>query len=109
MCSDPANAVTVSGSVAGTTVSAPASVRPYEQMTITWKNIASPTTGDWLALYAAGANDGTVVFWKYTGGSANGSMTVTVPWGTKLGTYEVRLFANNTVQRLDVSDPITIW
>ena len=109
MCSDPANAVTVSGSVAGTSVTAPTSIRPYEQMTVTWGNIASPTSGDWLALYAAGASDGNVVLWRYTGGAATGSLSVLVPWGTKLGTYEVRLFANNSAQRLDVSDPITIW
>ena len=108
-CSDPANAGTVTAPVAGATVTAtPTTLRAYEPLTVNWNNIATPTTGDWFALYALGAPDGTVVVWRYTGGSATGSATVTVPWGTKPGSYEVRLFANNSATRIDVSEVITV-
>jgi hypothetical protein len=95
--------------VAGVTVTAsPSIVKPAGQLTATWSNIARPTTTDWVALYAVGAPDSAVVAWKYTNGAANGSVNMTVPWGTAPGNFEVRLAANNSYQRLDTSPGITI-
>jgi hypothetical protein len=78
----------------------PLSVKPAGTLTVSWSNIATPTAYDWVALYAAGAPDWAVKAWKYTGGARTGSTSLTVPWGTAPGTYEVRLFANNSYTRL---------
>ncbi len=59
-----------------------------------------PTAYDWVALYAVGAPDWAVKAWKYTGGTATGSTSLTIPWGTPPGNYEVRLFANNSYTRI---------
>ena len=70
-----------------------------------------PTNGDWVALYAAGtAGGGAVSAWKYTGGGDSGSVNLKFPWGATAGTYEIRLLANNNIQRLATSAPITlVW
>ena len=78
----------------------PATVHPAGTVTVTWANIPKPTAYDWAALYAAGAPDYMVKAWKYTGGGPSGSLTLTVPWGSAPGTYEVRLFSNNSYTRL---------
>lgn len=86
----------------------PTTVKPAGQLTATWTNIATPTSTDWVALYVVGAPDSAVVAWKYTNGAASGSATMTVPWGTTPGNFEVRLSANNSYQRLAKSGGITI-
>jgi hypothetical protein len=101
-CADPAQAVVATGGVvAGFSLTVgPLSVKPAGGLTVTWSNIAGPTGYDWVALYAVGAPDWAVKAWKYTGGAASGSVTMTVPWGTPPGAYEVRLFANNSYTRI---------
>lgn len=86
----------------------PTTVKPAGALTVTWSNITSPTTTDWVALYAVGAPDSAVVAWKYTNGARSGSATMTVPWGTSPGNFEVRLSANNSYQRLAKSGAVTI-
>ena len=89
----------------------PTSVARGGTITVTWSDIAAPTTGDWVALYAAGTADGGAVSaWKYTGGGASGSVTLKFPWGATAGNYEIRLMADNNIQRLATSAPITlVW
>ena len=105
-CTDPANAVVLT-SVSVVTAT-PATVNPAGQLTVTWSNIAAPSPTDWIALQAVGTPDGAVIAWKYTNGSASASTTLTVPWGTVPGSYEIRLFANNGYQRLATSQPISV-
>ena len=69
--------------------------------TVTWSNIVSPTACDWVSLYAAGTPEGgTVAAWKFTTGTASGSLTLKFPWAAGPGGYEIRLMANNSIQRL---------
>ena len=116
-CTDPANNVRVqsvetdpdSPPVASVAVStSPRAIRPAQQLTVSWSTIASPTSTDWVALYAVGGADHAVIAWKYTNGTVNGSATMTVPWGTPPGNYEVRLSANNSYQNLATSPGVTI-
>src|SRR5581483_10862074 len=80
------------------------------QETATWAGIASPTPGDFIALYpsSATANNAYLAF-KPTTGTASGSVQITVPSGAVPGsTYELRLFANNSYTRLATSAPFTV-
>src|SRR5438874_1139628 len=73
---------------------------------------ASPTTNpkDWVGVWATGQPDSatTRIVSKYTGGGASGSVSMTIPGGTAAGTYEIRLFANDSWTRLAVSNSFTI-
>jgi hypothetical protein len=108
------NALTVgasgpSVSASPTTVTAPGSV------TATWSGIASPTTTDWIGLYAAGAADTAYLAWIYVSCSqapgaakASGSCAFAIPAGLSAGSYELRLFGNNGYARLAVSGTLTL-
>jgi hypothetical protein len=105
-CTNPLNTVLATGSVSFSAV--PLSVRPAGQLSVSWGGISNPTPADWIALYTKGAPDSAVRAWKYTNGSASGATTLTVPFGTPAGGYEVRLFANNSYARL-ANVPITVF
>jgi hypothetical protein len=115
-CADPASAVTVSSPVtsspvppAGVSIAAtPTTVVRGGQLTVSWSGIASPTSGDWLALYRAGTSDYFYGVWAMTGAKASGSVTLTVPATTTPGDYNVRLFTNNTFQRIAISSNIAV-
>ena len=107
------NTVTVSGGGASTISASPASATPGQPVTVSWTGVSSVT--DWVGLYSAGSGDSSSVDWKYTssctfaaGGFvvSSGSCTFTMP-GTP-GPYEFRLFANNTLTRLAVSNTVTV-
>ena len=110
-CAETANGFTVT-TVGATTVSGtPTTVPRGGTVTVTWSAIAMPTATDWVALYAVGTPDGgAVTAWKFTTGTASGSVALAFPWGAVAGKYEIRLMANNTTQRLATSGPITlVW
>ncbi|MEA2901164.1 MAG: hypothetical protein QOH36_1051 [Actinomycetota bacterium] len=113
ICSDTANGFTATVAAAKPAVvsGSPKTVVRGGTITVTWADIDAPTTGDWVALYAAGTADGGAVSaWKYTGGGASGSVALKFPWGATAGTYELRLLADNNIQRLATSAPITlVW
>lgn len=108
-CSDPANAAAIAGGAATTLTASPTSVRPAGQLTAAWSGIASPTSTDWVALYSAGAPDSAIRAWRYTTGATSGSVPLTVPWGTPAGSYEMRLFSNNSYTRLATSSTVTVF
>ena len=63
--------------------------------------------GDWLALALNGAADSSYVTWTYVGGGvATRTWTVALP--AAFGTYEFRLFSNNTFTRLATSPTIIV-
>jgi hypothetical protein len=94
--------------LAGVSLTAgPSPVSPGGLLTATWSGIVSPTSGDWIALYGAGAPDAALVSWRYTGGAASGSVPFSVP-AVSPGTYELRLFANSSFTLLATSGPITV-
>ena len=109
-CTDPSHAVDLAVLVAGgvSLVATPAAAAPGADLTVTWSGIASPTTTDWVGLFASGAPDSDVMAWKYTPGTAGATVTIRIPTGTFDGTYELRLFAQNSYTRLATSGPITV-
>jgi uncharacterized protein YegP (UPF0339 family) len=107
-------AVTVTGAAISVTA-APASVGPGDRVTVSWSGVAPPSGSDWIGLYAAGASNGAYLNFLYdatcTGnpagsGVSSGSCVFTLP--TTDGTYEMRLFANNSFTRLGTSNQVTV-
>ena len=70
--------------------------------------IISPTADDWIGLYSPGGPDNAYLSWRYTNGAASGSLPFSIPASISPGTYELRLYANNSYTRLATSGPITI-
>jgi hypothetical protein len=87
-------------------------------VTVTWSDIASRTPGDWIGLYVPGSSDSALIArtWVYvncpqakgSSGIASGSCSLQIPVSVAAGTYELRLFSNNSLWRLGKSNPITI-
>ncbi len=109
-CSDSTSTFTV-GAILPLVSGSPVVVNRGGRLTATWSGIATPTTGDWIGLYALDApNGGVVTAWRFTGGTPSGSVSIKFPWGASAGTYELRLMADRTIQRLATSGPIVlVW
>ena len=88
----------------------PTTVAAGSSTMVSWSNVASPTSTDWIGLYPSNSTADTArIAYRYTGGGASGSLSFMVPATAAAGTtYEFRLFANNGVSRLGTSGPITI-
>jgi hypothetical protein len=100
------NAITVQPP---TVTASPASVAPGGTLTVTWQNIGAPAEKDWFALAPVGAPDSSWVAWIYgTSGLAADSTVFPVPSGISAGSYELRLFSNDSANRLAVSNTITV-
>ncbi|MDQ4134348.1 MAG: hypothetical protein M3179_14370 [Actinomycetota bacterium] len=92
ICSDTANHVSVTKGTTGFTFTAsPTAVRGGDSVTVTWTDLPSAGSSDWIGFYAVGAPGWSLVAWSFTGGAASGSVTITVPVGTTPGSYEARL------------------
>src|SRR5207245_980466 len=85
----------------------PTTVNPGGSVTATWNGIANPTANDWIGLFATGTSDGSVLGWRGTTGAASGSVPFNIG-GVSSGTYELRLFANNTLAKLATSSSFTV-
>jgi len=93
----------------------PTSVTAGDTVTVSWTGILSPTPDDWIGLYPQGTDDFQLIDWIYVscsqvpgGAQANGSCPFVVPATLPGGTYELRLFANNSFTRLATSNPFTV-
>jgi len=86
----------------------PTSISPGSLLTATWSGIPSPTPSDWIGLYASGAADTSYLTWLYTTGSANGTLQLSIPENLASGSYELRLFSQNTYTRMAVSNSFTV-
>ena len=91
----------------------PSTVSPNGNVTASWAGVTSPTSRDWIGLYAAGAGDGSYQNWLYVsctrapgGAFTSGSCSLTVPSGT--GNYELRLFANDGFGRIATSNAFAV-
>jgi len=94
--------------IPGATLQAsPSTIAAGGTLTVTWQGIATPMAGDWIALAPLGSADSVYASYQYTGGTASGSQTLNVPLNAS-GSYEVRLFSNNTYQKLGVSNVVTV-
>jgi hypothetical protein len=84
------------------------SVAAGSTVTATWEGIAAPTSTDWVALVKVGGSETGYVSWTYTNGAASGSGSVAVPAGTEPGSYEIRLYRQNTFERLASSNVVSV-
>ena len=98
--------VTVAATI--TLTASPATIARGGTLTVVWEGIGVPSATDWVALAPVGAADTTYVAWQYTTGTGDGSMSLTIPASVIRGTYELRLFARNGLQRLAVSEPVRV-
>jgi hypothetical protein len=105
-CAAAATAVNLAAGV--TLTVSPAIVLAAASVTVTWNGIATPSSTDWIGLYAVGAPDSAVRAWRYTSGTAGGTASLRVPWLTLPGIYEVRLFAQNSYAPLATPARVTV-
>jgi len=89
-------------------LSTPPTIAANGTLTVIWAGVAAPTSTDWVALVPLNAPDSSFVTWSYTGGADGGSLHLSVPPGAPQGSYELRLFAQNSFQRLAVSKVVTV-
>jgi hypothetical protein len=106
------NQFTVLGAPAPTLQASPAAITAGGTDTASWSGITNPTANDWVGLYHPGDSDYGYLDWLYVSCAqapssprASGSCNFVV---ASTGTYEFRLFANNSVTRLAVSNPLTV-
>jgi hypothetical protein len=111
------SALTVTGGGGGgpTLTVSPTSVTAGASVTATWSGIASPTPRDWIGLYASGAANSAYLGWMYVSCSqvagsarASGSCSFPIPGTLAAGSYELRLFANDSSTRLATSPGFTV-
>jgi hypothetical protein len=95
--------------IAGPAVHAsPSTVAKGGTVTVAWEGVATPTAGDWFALAPLNSPDATYVAWASSGGAVSGSTTIVVPATAASGTYEVRFYTNNTLQKMAVSNVVVV-
>jgi 5-hydroxyisourate hydrolase-like protein (transthyretin family) len=86
----------------------PSSVGAGGSVTATWSGIAAPAAKDWIGLYAPGAANNSYISYRYTTGTASGSVPFTIPGTVAAGTYELRLFTNNSYTRIGTSNAFSV-
>jgi len=88
----------------------PSSIGAGGTVTAAWSGITAPTATDWIGLFLPGApdNQGSIISWRYTTGTASGNVPFTIPATVAPGTYELRLYTNFTYTRIGKSNPLTV-
>jgi hypothetical protein len=93
----------------------PASAQAGDHVTATWSGIVEPMPTDWLGLYRLGTPDTASIGRVYvsctsTPGAAreSGSCSVELPSALAVDTYELRLFAADSMTRLSISNPLVV-
>jgi hypothetical protein len=106
-----------SSPAAPTLTVSPTTTPPGGTVTVTWSGIAAPTSTDWIGLYAVGtANTAELASgWIYVSctesagaARASGSCAFTVPSWLMPGSYELRLFLQDSYTRLATSGTLTV-
>src|SRR5262249_52279739 len=107
--------VTTGTSTPPTLTVSPNIVKAGSTVTATWSGITTPTPKDWIGLYASGSADQTFISRIYVSCSkspgtaqASGSCPYSLPRKISLGSYELRLFANDGFTRLATSGTFTV-
>src|SRR4030095_16574828 len=84
-------------------------------VTVSWSGIAAATANDWIGLYRSGTEDTAFIDWSYVSCSKqpasarpSGSCPFLLPDALAFGGYEFRLFADNSFDRLAISNPLTL-
>jgi putative Ig domain-containing protein/fibronectin type III domain protein len=86
----------------------PAVIIPGDTVTAAWLNIGAPTAKDWFTIVPTGGAENAYVAWAYTTGTGSGSSGIVFPKWAAPGTYELRLYSNDTWKRLGVSNSFTV-
>jgi RHS repeat-associated protein len=85
----------------------PASVLPGGIETAAWDGIPGPSSSNWVGLYTPAAADTAYISWRYTTGTASGSVPFTLPAAVTPGTYQLRIFSSGYT-RLATSGNFTV-
>ena len=101
---------------AGSSLSAtPSSVSGGGAVTVTWSGVTSPTTHDWIGLYHPGDANTAFSVWAWdssctqvAGNVAKNSGSCAFTMSVPAGTYEFRLFSNDSYTRLATSSTVTV-
>lgn len=109
-------AVLAASPQAAATISAsPTNIPPGGTVTATWSGIATPSSSDWVGLYVPGTAPTAYLDWIYVSCSkaasaarSAGTCSFVLPASLALGTYELRLFANNGYTELAKSAAFTV-
>ncbi len=93
----------------------PTAVSTGGSVTASWSNVGTPSSTDWIGVYATGAANTAYQGWLYddscnqTGnGTTTGGGSCPIRLPTTPGTYELRLFSNNGYTLLATSQTITV-
>lgn len=87
-----------------------ASYNMTEDITITWTGMPG-NPQDWVAISPVGFPDNDQAEWRFTGGGASGSVTITGGFqltGFPPGSYVARAYLNNTFTKVAESAPFSI-
>ncbi len=103
---------------AATLTASPASLSAGSPVTVSWSGVSSPTSHDWVGVYHPGDSNNTPLGRFYdnsctatagTSSLASGSCPFTVPNLSNIaGTYELRLFSNDSHTLLATSNLVTV-
>ena len=108
------NAFAVTSPQATSLTASPSSIGVGGTLNVTWSGIATPSSTDWVALFTPGAPATNSLTWIYVSctqtpgaSSAAGSCPFRIP-NIALGTYELRLFSNDTHTVLATSNTFAV-
>ena len=89
-----------------TLTATPSVVAGGQTITVTWTASDDTSYTDWIGLYEQGAPNTSYLAYKYTEGSASGSVTFNAP--ETPGTYEFRYLLNNGYTDVATSNPVIV-
>jgi len=93
----------------------PTSLTVGNPFTVTWAQISNPSGWDWFGLYTPGSDDNLYIDYRYVSCTyspsvpvGSGSCSFPIPTNRPPGTYEFRLFTNNSYNRIATSNSVTV-
>ena len=108
-------AFNVTGASGVSLIATPQSLTAGNPFTVTWAQIPNPTHRDWIGLYTPGSSSFSYLSYIYV--SCTSSSNVVAPSGScsfntsmflSSGTYEFRLFPNDTYDAIATSNSVTV-
>jgi hypothetical protein len=77
-------------------------------VTAFWSGVGRATSSDWLGLYTPAAADATPIVRGFTSGTVSGSVPFVLPTTLSPGSFQLRLFTNDTFVRLAVGNTFNV-
>jgi pectate lyase-like protein len=90
------------------TLTAPVSVAAGGTLAVRWSDLTSPTTRDWIGLFAVGAANTAYLDWVYTNGQFSGQVSCPIAAPRAPGTYELRLLRNDGSTQAAMGPSVTV-